>query len=127
MRKADNPELGEIVKLLPFVLIGSLLCAAVGAVLARFVFSLPDAAALTVGLLCAGTFVGLTLDWYRGQCNSGSEFRWALGATLIFWVAIPFLFAGENGLVAFGQAVVVGFVVYAIKRRIGAKLGRKRR
>lgn len=126
MRKADNPELGEIVKLLPFVLVGSLLCAVVGAATARFIFSLTDEAALTVGLLCAGVFVGLTFDWYR-CCNSGSEFRWALGATLTFWVVVPFLFAGENGLVAFGQAVVVGSVAYIVKRRIGAKLGRKRR
>lgn len=127
MREADKLEVGEVAKLLPFVLFGSLLCAVVGAVTARFTFSLTDEVALTVGLLCVGMFVGLTFDWYRRQCNSGSEFRWALGVTLIFWVAVPFLFAGGNGLVAFGQAVVVGFVAHAIKRWISAKPGRKRR
>jgi hypothetical protein len=127
MREAGKLESGEVAKLLPFLLVGSLLCAVFGAVTARFIFSLTDEMALAVGLLCAGVFVGLTFDWYRRQCNSGPEFRWALGTTLTFWVMVPFLLAGENGLVAFGQAVVVGFVAHAIKRWIGAKLGRKRK
>ncbi len=127
MRETDKLESGEVAKLLPFLFAGSLLCAVVGAVTARFIFSLTDEAALTVGLLCTGVFVGLTFDWYRRQCSSGPEFRWALGVTLTFWAVVPFLLAGENGLVAFGQAVVVGFVAHAIKRWISAKLGRERR
>lgn len=127
MRKAGKLESGEVAKLLPFALVGSLLCAVVGAVTARFVFSLTDEVALTIGLLCAGVFVGLTLDWYWSQCNSRLEFLWAFGVTLTFWAVVPFLLAGGNGLVAFGQAVVVGFVAHAIKRWIGAKLGRKRK